>query len=126
MRVARILAILLALVTLAITAYYVRQMPYAWYLFLPANLGATGTLAFWIKPPARKKARWRAAMAALLVVPCMFATAVLGFLMSPIPIWQVFCALTALAMMVAVWAIVRVKRKQNHPWADYYRQAPAE
>lgn len=123
MRIARIMAIMLALLTLAITAAYLRQIPYLFYLFVPANAGATGCLIFWIKAPARKRARWRAALASLLVVPCMAVTAAAGFLLSPIPIWQVFMALTALALMVAIWAIVRVSRKANHPWSDYYKQA---
>ncbi len=122
MRIARLMAILLALVTLAITAYYLRLMPYAYLLFIPANVGATGSLIFWIKAPARKKARWRAALASLFVVPCMGATAALSLFFSPIAIWQVFGALTALALIIAIWSIVRVSRKANHPWTDYYKQ----
>ncbi len=113
---------LLALATLAITAYYLRQIPYLYYLFVPANVGATGCLLFWIKAPARKRARWRAAIASLFVVPCMAVTAAGGFLYSPVAIWQVFSALTALALIVAIWATVRVSRKANHPWTDYYKQ----
>ncbi len=116
------MAILLALATLAVTAYYLSQMPYALLYFVPAVLGICGSLPFWIKAPARKKARWRAAIASLCVVPCMAATAVIGFFLSPIAIWQVYGALTALALIHAIWAIIRVKRKANHPWADYYKQ----
>lgn len=101
-------------------------MPYIFHVFLPANIGATGCLLFWIKAPARKKQRWRAALASLLVVPCMLASGVLSLFYSPIPVWQVFGALSALAFIVAVWAIVRVKRKANHPWADYYKQVTIE
>lgn len=122
MRIARILAILLALATLGVTVYYLSKMPYAWYYFAPANAAILFSLLFWIKAPARKKARWRAAMASLFVVPCMAATAALGFLFTPIEVWQVFGALTILCFMNAVWAIIRVKKKANHPWADYYRQ----
>ncbi len=113
---------LLALVTLLVTAYYLRQMPYAYLSFLPANIGATGSLLFWMKAPARKKQRWRAALASLFVVPCMAATAAISLFLSPIAIWQVFGALTALSLIVAIWAIVRVSRKANHPWSDYYKQ----
>lgn len=113
---------LLALATLGVTAYYLSKMPYAWYYFVPANAGAWGSLIFWITPPARKKARWRAALASLFVAPCIAMTAVLGFFFTPIEVWQVFGALTALALLNAIWAIVRVKKKANHPWADYYRQ----
>jgi len=121
-RIARIMAILLALVTLAITAYYLRLMPYAYLIFIPANVAATGSLLFWIKAPARKKARRRAAMASTFVVPCMGATAALSLFFSPIAVWQVFGALTALSLIIAIWALVRVARKANHPWADYYKQ----
>ena len=122
MRIARIMAILLALVTLAVTGYYLQQIPYVYLTFIPANAGATGSLLFWIKAPARKKQRWRAALASLFVVPCMAATAVLSLFTSPLTIWPVFGALTALSFIVAVWAIVRVSRKANHPWTDYYKQ----
>lgn len=113
---------LLALATLGVTIYYLRQMPYAYPLFIPANAGAWGSLIFWIKAPAKKKARRRAAYGSLAVVPFMLATAALGFLRSPIEIWQVFLALSTLALGIAIWALIRVKRKANHPWADYYRQ----
>lgn len=120
------MAILLALVTLAITAYYLRLMPYAYLLFIPANVGATGSLLFWIRAPARKKARWRAALASMFVVPCMGATGALSLFISPMPIWQVFGGLTALSGIIAIWAIVRVKRKASHPWNDYYKQVTIE
>ena len=117
---------LLALVTLAITAYYLRQIPDLYWLFLPANIGAWGSLLFWIKAPTRKKARWRAALASLFVVPCMMGTAVLSLFFSPLSIWPVFCALSALAFIIAIWAMVRVKKKADHPWADYYRKVTYE
>lgn len=114
---------LLALATLGVTAFYLSQMGYAWYYFVPANGGVFFSLLFWIKAPARKKARWRAALASLFVVPCMAVTAAVNFIADlPIEIWQVFSALTLLALMNAIWALVRVKKKANHPWADYYRQ----
>ena len=122
MRIARILASLLALATLGVSIFYLSKMPYAWYFFVPANGGILFSLLFWLKAPARKKARWRAAMASLFVVPCMAVTAALGFLFTPIEVWQVFSALTLLCLMNAIWAIIRVKKKANHPWADYYRQ----
>ncbi len=25
-------------------------------------------------------------------------------------------------MIIAIWAMLRVKRKADHPWADYYRK----
>lgn len=122
MRIARILAFLLALVTLAVSYYYWQQMPYAFMIFIPANVGAWGSLLFWIKAPARKKARRRAAMASLAVVPFILGTAVAAYFRSPIQCWQVFVALSVLALIIAFWAIIRVKHKASHPWADYYRQ----
>lgn len=123
MRIARILAILLALLTLGVSIYFGQQLPPSDYLhLLPANLGATGSLIFWIKAPAKKKARRRAALASLAVVFFIFGTAVLAYLGSPVQDWPVFVSLSALAAMVAIWAIIRVKRKANHPWADYYRE----
>jgi len=121
-RVARILAFLLAAITLAVSIYYWRQMPYAWPHLLPANLAACGCLLFWIKAPAKKKPRVRAALGSTAVVPCMLATAALGYVTSPIEDWKVFLPLSALALIVAIWALIRVKRKANHPWADYYRE----
>ena len=126
MRIARIMAILLALVTLAITAYYLRLMPYTYLTLLPANIGASGSLIFWIKAPTRKKARRRAALGSLLVVPCMLVTAAMSLFFSPMSIWPVFAALAALALIIAIWAVVRVKRKADHPWADYYRKVTLE
>jgi hypothetical protein len=120
------MAILLALVTLAITAYYLRLMPYLYPTLLPANVGASGCLLFWIKAPTRKKARWKAAFASLFVVPCMVATAGLSLFFSPMPIWPVFGALSALAFIIAAWSILRVKKKADHPWANYYRQVTYE
>jgi len=125
-RIARIMAILLALVTLAITAYYLTLMPYIYLVLLPANVGASGCLVFWIKAPTRKKARWKAALGSLCVVPCMMATAALSIFLSPMAIWPVFAALAALATIIAIWAVVRVKRKADHPWADYYRKVTVE
>ena len=123
MRIARILAILLALATLGVTAFYLTKMGYAWYYFVPANGGIFFSLLFWIKAPARKKARLRAALASLFVVPCMATVVAFDFLgFIPIQVWQVFSALTVLCFMNAVWALIRVKKKANHPWADYYRQ----
>lgn len=122
MRVARILAFLLALITLAVSFYYWRQMPYAWPHLLPANIGACGCLLFWIKAPAKKKPRIRAALGSTFVIPCMLATVALGIVTSPIADWPVFLALSGLALVVAIWALVRVKRKADHPWADYYRE----
>jgi uncharacterized membrane protein len=120
------MAILLALVTLAITAYYLRLMPYIYLTLLPANLGASGSLIFWVKAPAKKKARWKAALASLSVVPCMMITAAISLFSSPMSIWPVFAALAALALIIAIWAVVRVKRKADHPWADYYRKVTLE
>lgn len=117
---------LLALATLGVSAYYLRLMPYIYFVLIPANLGASGSLIFWIKAPAKKKARWKAALASLFVVPCMFGTAVLSLFFSPMSIWPVFLALTALALIIAIWSIVRVKRKADHPWADYYRKVTYE
>jgi riboflavin transporter FmnP len=111
---------LLALATLGVTYYFVKQMPYNFWIFLPANIAATGSLLFWIKAPARKKARWRAAIASLLVVPCIAATSVLGFLFSPVEMWVTFAALCGLSVIIATWAIIRVQRKANHMWSDYY------
>jgi hypothetical protein len=114
---------LLALATLGVTAFYLTKMSYAWYYFVPANGGIFFSLLFWITPPARKKARWRAALASLFVVPCMATVVAFDFLgFIPIQVWQVFSALTALCFMHAIFAIMRVKKKANHPWSDYYRQ----
>jgi peptidoglycan/LPS O-acetylase OafA/YrhL len=121
-RIARLMAMLLALITVGVSLYYGQKMPYAFLHLVPANVGACGSLLFWIKAPSKKKARWRAALASLLVVPLMAATVGLGIATSPIEDWQVFSALTALALMIAIYALMRVKRKSNHPWAGYYRE----
>ena len=122
MRIARYLAFLLALATLGVTIYFGQKLPYSEYLHLfPANIGATGSLIFWIKAPAKKKARRRSALAALGVVLFIGASALMAYLYSPVPDWQVYGILTVLAFMVAIWALIRVHRKANHPWADYYR-----
>ena len=122
MRIARYLAILLALATLGVSIYFAKQLPYSEYLHLfPANIGATGSLIFWIKPPAKKKGRRRAALAAVAVVFFILASAAMGYLYSPVVDWPVFATLSLLAFMIAIWALIRVKRKANHPWADYYR-----
>ena len=57
-----------------------------------------------------------------MVVPCMAATAAISLFFSPIAIWPVFGAFTALALVIAIWSIVRVSRKSNHPWNDYYKK----
>ncbi len=76
MRFARILALLLVVATLGITAYLFYRMPFAWLHLLPANIGALGSVYFWRKPPKRKKARKAAALASLMVVPFVGASAV--------------------------------------------------
>lgn len=122
MRFARILALLLAVATFAITGYYLMKMPFAWLHLLPANIGVIFSLYFWRKAPKRKKARRKAALASLIVVPFMVASAVLGLFTSPIKDWPVFLTLAALALIVAVIAMMRVTRKQAHIWADYYSE----
>ncbi len=121
MRLARILALLLALATFAVTGYLLWMMPFAWMHMLPANIAVLVSLFFWRKAPRRKKARRAAALASVAVVPCMFASAVLGLFESPIKDWPVFLALAALAALVAVMALLRVNRKQSHVWAGYYQ-----
>lgn len=120
MRFARILALLLVAATLGITAYLFYRMPFAWVHLLPANIGALGSLYFWRKAPKRKKARKSAALASVLVVPFMAASAAASLFFSPLSVWPVFGALTGLAVMVAIFAIMRIERKQAHVWADYY------
>lgn len=122
MRFARILAISLAMVTFAITGYYLTKMPFAWLHLLPANIGVIMSLYFWRKSPKRKKARRMAAFASLMVVPFMAGSAALGLFTSPIKDWPVFLTLAALALIVAVIAATRVTRKQAHVWADYYSE----
>lgn len=122
MRFARIMAILLAVVTFAISAYYLKLMPDAYLHLLPANVGVILCLIFWIKVPIQRRQRWLAALASLALVPFIFSSAVLGYLTSPIKNWPVFLALTCLAFMNAIWALLRVKRKQTHPWSGYYKE----
>jgi len=120
-RFARILALLLALATLAVTGYLFWQMPFAWLHMLPANLGALASLYFWRKAPRKKKARRTAALASVAVVPCMVLSAAMSLFESPITDWPVFLALAALATLVAITALLRVNRKQSHVWAGYYQ-----
>jgi len=120
-RFARILALLLALATFAVTGYLFWQMPFAWLHMLPANLGVLVSLYFWRKAPRKKKARRAAALASVVVVPCMVASATMSLFESPISDWPVFLALAGLAAMVAITALLRVNRKQTHVWAGYYQ-----
>ena len=120
MRFARILALLLALATFGVSAYYLWNMPFVWLVFVPANIGVLLSLYFWRVAPKRKKARKRAAMASVAVVPFLFASAVISLLLSPVAMWPVFLALTALGAVVAGVAIAKIERKQSHIWADYY------
>ena len=122
MRLARILAFLLALVTFAISAYLFKEAPSSALHLAPANLGMVISLFFWRVAPAKKKARRRAALASVVVIPCMLGSGALGMLLSPISDWPVFVALALLATMIAIFALLRVKRKQSHPWADYYTE----
>ncbi len=122
MRFARILALLLALATFGVSAYLLMKMPFAWLHFLPANIGVLLSLYYWRKAPKRKKARKAAALASVLVVPCMFASAALAFFTSPMKDWPVFASLAGLSIMVAIVALLRVERKQAHVWADYYSE----
>jgi peptidoglycan/LPS O-acetylase OafA/YrhL len=119
-RFARILALLLAVATLGICGYLLYRMPFAWLHHIPAVVGVLGSLYFWRKPPKRKKARKAAAAASCLVVPFIGASAVASLYVSPTPVWPLFMTLTALAVMVAVIAVMRITRKQAHVWADYY------
>ncbi len=121
MRFARILALLLALVTIGVTGYLFSKMPFAWLHLVPANIGVLMSLYFWRKPPKRKKARKAAALASVGVIPFMGVSAVYGFFTSPIKDWPVFLSLAALAVMVAIVALLRIERKQAHVWADYYQ-----
>ncbi len=120
MRFARILALLLALATVGVSAYYLWNMPFVWLIFVPANIGVLLSLYFWRVAPKRKKARKRAAMASVGVVPFLFASAVISLLLSPVTMWPVLLALTALGAVVAGVAISKIERKQSHVWADYY------
>lgn len=121
MRLARILALALALATLAVSGYFLWMMPFAWMHMLPANIAVLVSLFVWRKAPRRKKARRGAALTSVAVVPCMVASAALGMFESPIKDWPVFLALAALATLVAVVALARVNRKQSHVWAGYYQ-----
>lgn len=121
MRLARFLALSLALATLAVTGYFLWIMPFAWMHMLPANVAVLASLYVWRKAPRRKKARRAAALTSVAVVPCMVATAALSLFDSPIKQWPVFLALAALATLVAIMALARVNRKQSHVWAGYYQ-----
>ena len=120
MRLARVLAFLLALATLAVSAYFLRAMPFAWLQLVPANIGVVIILWFWRKAPKRKKARKRAAFASVAFVPLIAASGLASYFLSPTTIWPVFLALAMLSVMVAVVALMRVERKQSHVWAGYY------
>jgi hypothetical protein len=119
-RLARILALLLALATMGVSAYFFYRMPFAWLQIVPACLGVLVMLWFWRTAPKRKKARKRAALATVLFVPMIMGSAVLSLMYSPESIWPVFTALALLALMVAVLALMRIERKQSHVWAGYY------
>ncbi|MCW2366512.1 bacteriorhodopsin [Sphingobium sp. B7D2B] len=120
MRLARILALLVVLATVGVSAYFLYRMPFAWLQIVPAAIGVGLCLWFWRTAPKRKKARKRAALATVLFVPLLMASAVLSLTVSPESVWPVFTALALLAMMVAVLALMRIERKQNHVWAGYY------
>lgn len=123
MRVARILAILLALLTLGISGYYGWLTPQAsWYL-IPAVLGALMMLVVWRSAPTKKKGRRRAATLTALFVPFLVASAAASMLVSPVSSWPVFLALAALATMLTIFAAMRVNRKSVHPWQDYYPES---
>lgn len=122
MRIARVLAMLLALATLAVSAVFLQRAPNVGWHVVPAVLGVLFSLIFWRKAPAKKKARRRAALASLAVVPCMWASAVLGRLMTPLDDWPIFMAFSGLALMLAIYALAHIRRKQSHPWADYYQE----
>ena len=120
MRFARILALLLALATLGISGYLFYRAPFAWLHMVPAVIGVLGSIYYWRKPPKRKKARKAAAAASCAVVPFIGGSAVLSLFLSPDRQWPIYMTLTALAVMVAVIALLRIERKQAHVWADYY------
>lgn len=122
MRLARIMAFLLAVLTVGVSVYYYRIAPTLLPCLLPALVGVLAGLYFWRTAPAKKKARRRAAFASVFVVPCMFASAVVSLFVSPISVWPVYLCLTVLAAILAVYALGRVKKKQTHPWADYYQE----
>lgn len=120
MRLARILAFLLAVTVMAVSAYFLYAMPFAWLQLVPAIIGVLMSLWFWRKAPKRKKARKRAALASVLLVPFLMGSALVSLFVSPMSIWPVFSALALLGVMVAVIALTRVERKQSHVWAGYY------
>jgi amino acid transporter len=118
---ARIMALLLALATLGVSAYFFKMTPATLISVLPASISVVLSLYFWRVAPAKRKERRRAATASALVVPCIFASAIVSLFLSPISIWPVYLCLAALALMLAIFAMQRVKQKQSHPWADYYQ-----
>lgn len=120
MRLARILAFLLAAAVLGVSAYFLYSMPFAWLQVVPAIVGVVMSLWFWRTAPKRKKARKRAALSSVLLVPFIMGSAVISLFVSPTSIWPVFSALALLGAMVAVIALMRVERKQSHVWAGYY------
>lgn len=122
MRIARIMAFLLALITIGISGYYFSLSPVLLPSVVPAILGVVVSLYFWRVAPGKKKARRRAALASVAVVPFTFTSAVISLFLSPVSIWPVYLCLSALAAMLAVYALLRVKKKQSHPWADYYQE----
>lgn len=105
---------------MAVSAYFLYAMPFAWLQLVPAIIGVLMSLWFWRKAPKRKKARKRAALASVLLVPFLMGSAVVSLFVSPMSIWPVFSALALLGVMVAVIALTRVERKQSHVWAGYY------
>jgi hypothetical protein len=119
-RLARILAFLLALAVIGVSAYFLYTMPFAWVQLVPANIGIIISLWFWRKAPKRKKARKRAALASVVLVPLLVVSAAVSLFISPMTIWPVFLALAMLGAMVAVIALMRVERKESHVWAGYY------
>jgi hypothetical protein len=121
-RIARIMAFLLAVATIGVSAYYYMQAPVLLPSVLPAVAGVIISLYFWRTAPAKKKERRRAAAASLFVVPCILASAIVSLFFSPVSVWPVYLCLAALAVMLAVFALQRVKKKQSHPWADYYQE----
>jgi len=111
---------LLAFATIGISGFLLYRTPFAWLHLIPANIGVLASLYFWRKAPKRKKARKTAAMASCAVVPFIAASAVMSLFLSPVRVWPIFMTLTALGIMVAIVAILRIERKQAHVWADYY------
>ncbi len=123
MRVARILALLLALLTLGISGYYAWLAPLASWFLAPAVLGALFMLILWRSAPTKKKGRRRAATLSALFVPLLMGSAVASLFVSPVPAWPVYTALSALALMLVVFAAMRINRKSVHPWQDYYPES---